>query len=445
MGKAKNLKKYFGRFISGIKGVGLWRLFEVGRKVKKTVRSWQPRITKMKNLKIIGFMRSVRSIKTDIENAQKVKKESEIIEKLLDEKEDFDRAVISQVKALRSSSKTSIKHLQKLHEKLEKKFPVYRTWHQNPRANFINTSALAVFAFTALVSGLLIYGPLYKRALAEGLICVWTGATSTSFSDASNWNDCSGTTPDATDTVKFTSVATRDLNLTESVEVAEIRSLSADSFTRTFNTAGFDVKTSGPFTWEAGTLTLGASQVDVSGNLSITAGTFNYNTSNFKLTGAASNLTTKSDGTTSFYDLTIDKADSATAVTVVDYNFNVRRYLNVITGTLNGAGRTLTMSVDNSRYQIGANSGGGTASVKFTNTGYVDGSGGTANNVVELNGAAKTLYWNGSANIKFLALTDGTLTIQSGKIIIPNDPANGKISCAAGKTLNLTGASPDRW
>lgn len=298
---------------------------------------------------------------------------------------------------------------------------------------------MAVFGVTAVF--LLIFNVIIplrqKETRAAGNTCVWVGTNSTNYSDAGNWTDCGGTAPDATDIIKFSSAATSNLTLTENITVASIQSLSADAFARTFNTGSFDITVNGPLTWQAGTLNGDDADITISGNVDITGGTFLDDTTDLILTGTDTTF----NSTQNVFDLTIEKDATINTVTL-SADVTVTGNFSLNTGTANGQKATLT--ADEKKYYIGANSGGGTTEVEMVFTGasqYVVASGGTATDTTTFNGAGGTFYWDGSASVKNVVLTDGTLNIRSGKLTIPNDPANGKISCAAGKTLNLTGAS----
>ena len=89
------------------------------------------------------------------------------------------------------------------------------------------TVILAVASFAAVLLFLVnSYLPISRQETnAAGNTCIWLGTTSESFSDATNWTDCSATTPEPTDTISFTSAATRNLSLAEDITVAGIKTV----------------------------------------------------------------------------------------------------------------------------------------------------------------------------------------------------------------------------
>ncbi|OQB06345.1 MAG: Fibronectin type III domain protein [bacterium ADurb.Bin212] len=382
------------------------------------------------------------------EEKESVFRKKEAIERQLEAEARAEATELDkQIAQVQRSTRTSFKKLAPVHNYLRTKSKLYYVWHLNPYSSSLHFGALLFFVVTSVYFLQAIYPAMYQKALADAKTCTWKGTNSTSWEDADNWSNCSSGVPGAEDYIVFDSTATQDLILTSDQSVARVSSLDAGNFSRTFNTNGQILTISETLTWQDGTLSAGSSEIKVAGDVDLLgtagSGTFTYSTSTLTLTGSASNFTPKAN--LDLYALKINKDTNSTAVTINTNNFNIRDDLIIQKGKLDGSGRTVSLTRDDCRYNIG-DSTGGSATIAFnTSTGnqYLDGSGGTANDNVVINKTAGTLYYNGTANLKYLTLTDGALNIQSGNLTFPAsaDGSAGKLSCAASKTLTIAGSS----
>jgi len=336
-------------------------------------------------------------------------------EQLENKKRTIENQMDREIRAIQLSTRTSFKALGPAHNYLRTKSKLYYNWHLNPKSSYLNLTALAIFIITSVYFINLLYAPMLQKAYADAKTCTWKGTNSTDWNDADNWSNCSSGVPGAEDYIVFDSTATQDLILTSDQSVARVSSLDAGNFSRTFNTNGQTLTITETLTWQDGTLSAGSSEIKVAGDVDLLgtagSGTFTYSTSTLTLTGSASNFTPKAD--LNLYALKIAKDTNSTAVTINTNNFNIRDDLIIQKGKLDGSGRTVSLTQNDCRYNIG-DSTGGSATIAFnTSTGsqYLDGSGGVANDNVIVNKTAGTLYYNGTTTFKYLTLTDGTLNI----------------------------------
>ncbi|MFA5158613.1 MAG: hypothetical protein WC451_05525, partial [Patescibacteria group bacterium] len=403
-------------------------------------------------------IKSSSKIKSDIKEQQKqaytdAKRQAEIAVQQAEQKE---KELALEIKGIENADKLKIGRLKRIHQRLLSSSSLYRKWNSNPNVGFHNIGLASVLVLTFLFTSIILYGPMYKRALADAHTCTWLGATDTNWTTATNWTCNDGhSTPDSTNNIAFVTNPTYGLTLTSNQTVVGVTSTTA-GMNGTFNTNGYSLTVNGDLIWQAGTLNASASEITISGNLDLSGGTFTQGLSTIVLTGDATDFTPASG--MNLYRLIIRKNTNSTPVTIQANDFNVQKKLSMEKGKLNGSGRTLTLTATDNYYQIGDNyyigveSEGGSASIKITagvaraEGGFgISAGGGLANDLIEVNGSGIKVVWNGSAQLKDLVLTDGTLSIESGKLSFPADGgtlgANGKLSCATGKALTIGGQS----
>jgi len=434
-------KGFFNQFLGVVKNT--WNL--VTQKRRKELRKLEKEVAKDER----EHEKVVEKIKEQEKELEK--KADKIHSQIEKEKRSAKRQLDAQIATIQRSTKTSIKQLAPIHNYLRTKSKLYYTWHLNPYSDYLHFLGILIFVGVAALSMKMIYGPMFDKALASNATCTWTGADATSPTDwdiDANWS-CGGTSriPDSDDAIQFTNTYNKPLTMTSNKTVARVE--STGNYSSTFNTNYYNltVAQSGASTfdpdliWQSGTLTFsGTSEVTVTGDFEISGSpTFNYNTSTLILSGANdTTLNINKD----LYNLTIDKTNSTNTVTLTTNDATVTGDFSLSSGTLNTTTtEKVNITADEKTYYIGANSGGGSATVELSFAGdsqYIIASGGTATTNTTITGSGNT-YWDGSASIKNLNHNEGTLTIRSGKIIVPNDSGTGKIACAAGQTLNFDG------
>ncbi|MFA5158038.1 MAG: hypothetical protein WC451_02535, partial [Patescibacteria group bacterium] len=399
-------------------------------------------------------MREARKIKSSSSLKKELKEEekqaySEAEVRAIEAVKEADRKkreIALEIKGIENADKLKIGRLKRIHQKLLASSSLYRKWNSNPNVGFHNIGLASVLVLTFLFTSIILYGPMYKRALADAHTCTWLGATDTNWTTSTNWTCNDGhTTPDSTNNIAFVTNPTYGLTLTSNQTVVGVTSTTV-GMNGTFNTNGYSLTVNGDLTWQVGTLNASASEITITGNLDLSGGTFTYGTSNIIMTGAGTTLKPKASNATSFYDLTIQETNNTDAVTIDTDDFNVRSKLNITKGILTGDSRTVTMSVASARYYIGDSASSGTANITFINAGFVDAAGGFANTNITVNAATKTVAWNGSATVKNITVTTGIMSIQSGKLTVNHDDASWSLSCAgtAPDAFNFAGTAVGR-
>lgn len=159
------------------------------------------------------------------------------------------------IKAIQKSTRTSIKRLQPLHEKLRAKWKWYYKWHLSPWSNilhyFVLVTVLTGFSFSAFTQ----MGSFFsiQRARAAAFTSVADGA----WSDQCTWVvTCDGGTPGASDsvTIGHTVTVTADASV-GGITVSDTKTLSINANITLTASGTVDLGTSGTISG-AGTLTL---------------------------------------------------------------------------------------------------------------------------------------------------------------------------------------------
>jgi hypothetical protein len=193
---------------------------------------------------------------------------------------------------------------------------------------------------------------------------IWISDTAKNWSDDTAWS--TGTVPNASSDVIFPYNHVGDCTLTASVIVNSIASASTGTL---FTSANNYNITTGDLLWNAGNLSVGSSQVNASGNVDFTGGTFTCGTSVFRLNATSAGKTFKTNNQTFNY-VTIDGVGGEW--TMIG-DLVLARNLSINNGTFNTGGANITVNDDFTRT-------GGT----FNNTGVITFSGSGYSSTVDL-------------------------------------------------------------